>query len=1240
MTLKAKLSVLIVSFLLLTAMLAVGSFLIFNRLNDSFDFIRESVTVHNLNEDLKTSISEFITNVEAWFVSGEPGYKRAYKEKLRNIYKSFGAFTGQTPNKKTVDDIARDFEEIKKIADRIIATENPAGNKDIIPLLKKMEETEQDILARIQILHSGSIKTVVYAAEKSDMIKDRMAFYLASLFVLSSLAFLFLAVFMRKMIAVPFNDILTATDRIISGDLNYRIESGRKDEFGIIADRFDNMVAKLQKTGLKNEELYFSTRERLDRLTAMTEIASAINSTLDLDELLDMIVESATKLLHTKGCIIRLLEADKLTVKTSYGLPKTDESMMTVSLGEGLPGKVAQEGKPIIVDDLSKMPSDWKIPHLEAHSVMNVPLKVSGTVIGTLGLYDKMSASHEVISFSEDDLSTVEGFASLSAIAINKARLFELEINREIDAVEARKRLDVLFDSVQGGIVTVGRDYKILLANNYIEKWIQRPAADMSGENCLEVFHEEKGLCPHCVAQTTFETGQITSASQIIGANYAELTAYPIKDLSGKVIECVVFILDITDKVLQQEEMIALYKEVIQTKERLESLIENSADAIVTSDLNGIVTAWNQGAENIYGFNEAEVIGRYLPFVPEYLKERESENVESIKNGEMLKALETVRQKKDGTMIEISLTLSPIKNDAGEIIGLSGISRDISEKKNIEKELIRKNQELSRLFFISAAMKSTLELDRLLRMVLTAVTMGDGLGFNRAVLFLVDEKRNTLKGSMSVGPASQEEAGRIWDRLYHEKQTLEEVMRDLETKPIPDESFLDRLSRGIEISLDTDSILTRAALEHKPYNIPDARTEPLADVVLIQQLGTEAYAVVPLIARGHVIGVLWVDNLFNKRPITTEDMSFITTFSSQLASAIESAKLFEKILFAEAELENIFRSISDMIYITDMDCIIKNVNKAVVEKFGIPEEKIIGEKCYKFFHGMNEPWGNCPHTKVLLTKKSYMEEHDDPYLGGTFLTSCSPILDAASNILGTVHIVKDITELKNIRERLVSAERMAALGEVAAKVAHEIRNPLVSVGGFALRLEKKLDGNLKEYATIISNEVKTLELKLKDILGFVRETRLAKADTNINEMLSGIIQLIASDATERNITIETRFGEISGVFVDPERIREAFMNILTNAIQAITNNGNITITTYMSKAFVVADIKDTGTGIGKKDIPFIFDPFYTTKTYGTGLGLAITHRIIEEHNGKIEVESKPGEGTVMRIYLPNEKGEA
>ena len=176
---------------------------------------------------------------------------------------------------------------------------------------------------------------------------------------------------------------------------------------------------------------------------------------------------------------------------------------------------------------------------------------------------------------------------------------------------------------------------------------------------------------------------------------------------------------------LYQEEILSLYREVSQNKEYLESLIDNSADAIITSDLDGIVTSWNKGAEKIYGFTEEEAINTFLPFLPDFLIETEKSYMERIKEGETIKDIETVRLRKDGTMFEVSLTLSPIKDTSGEVIAISGISRDISEKKKVEKELIRRNQELSRLFFISSAMRGTLELNKLLRMVLTAVTRSE-----------------------------------------------------------------------------------------------------------------------------------------------------------------------------------------------------------------------------------------------------------------------------------------------------------------------------------------------------------------------------------------------------------------------------------------------------------------------------------------------------------------------------------
>ena len=487
---------------------------------------------------------------------------------------------------------------------------------------------------------------------------------------------------------------------------------------------------------------------------------------------------------------------------------------------------------------------------------------------------------------------------------------------------------------------------------------------------------------------------------------------------------------------------------------------------------------------------------------------------------------------------------------------------------------------------------------------------------------------------MGVGPASSDEAWKIWEKLSIEMKTLQDILHDIETGPLRKDSFLDKLSMRMELSLKDETILTRAVKEKKAFNVPDVKEEPLADAVLIQQLGTQAYAVVPLISRDRVIGVLWVDNIFTRRLITDEDMKFLIGFSNQVASAVENARLFDQVARAEAELENIFKSISDMVYITDKDYTIKNVNKAVVDRIGKSAGEIIGEKCYRIFHGMDEPFSECPHHKTVETMEAYIEEVEDSYLGGTFLTSVSPVFDTMGEFLGTVHVVRDVTELNNLRGKLVAAERMAALGEVAAKVAHEIRNPLVSVGGFAKRLEKKLSGNLKEYAGIIAREVDRLESILHEILGFVKEARLMKEKVNVGELVDDMILLMQTELRERDIKVLKERGETPQIYVDANRIREALLNIFNNAIQALAIHGTITMKTYTEAKYAVIEISDTGPGIEEKDLPFIFNPFYTTKLSGTGLGLAITKRIIEEHKGKIEVDSAPGKGTTFRVFLP------
>lgn len=554
-----------------------------------------------------------------------------------------------------------------------------------------------------------------------------------------------------------------------------------------------------------------------------------------------------------------------------------------------------------------------------------------------------------------------------------------------------------------------------------------------------------------------------------------------------------------------------------------------------------------------------------------------------------------------------------------------------------ERESKKKDHELSRFFFINSVVRSGLDLNKVLRIVLTEVTMGDGLGFNRAILFLVDETQDVLKGIMGVGPSSLEEARNIWSSL--KDKSFETIIKEIETGSLSGESYLDKVGRNLSIKLDGDCICCNCINEKRPFNVTDAGTDPRVKPLVTQLLGTNAFGVVPLISRDKVIGLIWVDNLFTGKPIKDEDLQFLMEFTSHIGPAIENARLFENVSLAQSELKNIFESIADMVYFTDKDYTIRRINKAVLERTGRPEEEIIGKKCYEVFHGKGIPWGRCPHLKTIKSKKPAVEEIEDPYLGGTFVLSNSPIFDYSGNFIGTVHISRDITELHDLREKLTHSEKMAVLGELTAVVAHEIKKPLVSIGGFARRLEKKLTGDTSEYAKIIVNEVGRLENVLKEILGFAKSSKLIKSRVNINEVVKEVIEFIIPEI-EIGVRENSLIKELSEsplmALIDRDKIKEAMLNLVTNANDA-TDHGTVTIKSRREENEAVIEISDTGCGIKQENLKDIFNPFYTTKSGGTGLGLAVTRRIIEEHNGKIKVESAWGCGTVFRIYLPLEE---
>lgn len=272
------------------------------------------------------------------------------------------------------------------------------------------------------------------------------------------------------------------------------------------------------------------------------------------------------------------------------------------------------------------------------------------------------------------------------------------------------------------------------------------------------------------------------------------------------------------------------------------------------------------------------------------------------------------------------------------------------------------------------------------------------------------------------------------------------------------------------------------------------------------------------------------------------------------------------------------------------------------------------------------------------TGQNYALGEDGQYLINTIANYISSGLE---NTLLNTRLRDAVRELSDAQKRLIEQEKFRSLGEMTANIAHEIKNPLVIIGGFTKRLARQMDIDRTEnkYIGIILNEVTRLESILNEVLNYVKETPLVAETCNINDYLDEILYLLTSDASWEEVEIiKTYDPGLPLIACDSQQLKQVLINILINAHEAMHGRGTITIQTqqaaYENKPFVAISITDTGGGIDPAIIDNVFNPFFTTKERGTGLGLAISNKIIMNHKGHVDVKNIAGKGVTFIIYLP------
>ena len=298
--------------------------------------------------------------------------------------------------------------------------------------------------------------------------------------------------------------------------------------------------------------------------------------------------------------------------------------------------------------------------------------------------------------------------------------------------------------------------------------------------------------------------------------------------------------------------------------------------------------------------------------------------------------------------------------------------------------------------------------------------------------------------------------------------------------------------------------------------------------------------------------------------------------------------------------------------------------------------------CLKEMEGVNleELFPSLPadlqHQQLLLEKDVFYRDtfgEDIP-----IKLSTSPLINHDGKQNGLVIILRDMREIRKIEQQLELSRRLASLGRMAAGVAHEIRNPLGTLRGFAEYFGDEAgegtDG--KKYADLMISEVDRLNQTISSLLQFARAREPQRTQVKADELFGRLTSLMEADFTAGQIAFHQQYDPDLLLFADPDLLLQVLLNLLKNSISVTDSGGNVTLAAHQYNNGVCIQVSDTGHGMTEEEQEKLFDPFFSTRKDGTGLGLAVSHQIVEQHDGRIEVESKRGIGTTMKIILPGE----
>jgi PAS domain S-box-containing protein len=806
-------------------------------------------------------------------------------------------------------------------------------------------------------------------------------------------------------------------------------------------------------------------------------------------------------------------------------------------------------------------------------------------------------------------------------------RISTAEHKRVEEASRARgAELETVIDGTPFMLSRLGRDMRYRFISRAYARMISRRPEEVIGKHVADILGQAgfAAVRPYIEKVLRGEPTQYELEITFPGLEPRLLRGFytPLLDEAGEPDGWIASLLDVGEQ-----------RRAEQVRGQLASIVDSSSDAIFSEDLDGIIVSWNRGAERLYGYTVDEALGQSIALlIPPHLQAEEPKILARIAGGEHIEHYETVRRRKDGRLIEVSLTVSPVRDAIGRIVGASKIARDITEPRLASRALAQRAEEQKALY----------------------------------------EFTNRLYRADSLGAVYESALDAIVSALHCSRASILRFDEHLVMRFVAWRGLSEPYRRAVE--------------GHSPWSPGETNPEPvcLADVAganlpaelkkIVAAEGIGALAFIPIVASGKLAGKFMA---YYEEPhaFAAGEVDLALNLARQLGFAVERMQAEQARQAAERELrelserlesevekrtlerDRIWNVSEDLLGVGNFEGYFISINPAWTRLLGWSEQEIRAMHVDDLRHPDDKAHSQAGRAQLAQGVPTVRMENRLRHKDGSWrwiswtLTAENGLIYVAGR---HVTVEKEAAAaLEQAQRQAAQSQKMEALGQLTGGVAHDFNNLLMIVSGHAQRLHKRLadprDVRALDAIQIAATRGESLT---RQLLSFSRAQPLNPTVLSPAETVNGIRDVL-SGSLHVNIALALDVAStIWPVRVDKSEIELALVNLVLNARDAMPEGGRLSIsaenvvlgsadaTDGLAGEFVALRVADTGCGIPDEIVAKVFEPFFTTKAAekGTGLGLSQVYGFARRSGGTVAIASEVGRGTTVSLYLPRSHG--